>query len=416
MTPIESYSSQSIALLESEGLQQRSVKIGWIVFLDKLILLTRRKWMIARVTGGGLLAGILISLLLPVRYTATTRIMTPQQTPSSASLLMSQIGSSGAGSLAAAAAGGGAFGLKNPNDVYIGLLNSRPVADGIIRQFDLAKVYGASDMTYARKRLTENTAISSEKSGLIAVSVTDKDKTRAASIANAYSINLRNLSKTLAITEASQRRLFYEDQLQHAREQLDNAKVGFQQTQQKNGLIQLDAQAKALIGGLASLEAEVAAKEVQLQAMRSYSTENNPDVQLAKRELDSLRAQVSKLGEQNHSGAGGGLRLKDLPNAGLAYLSAEHEVQYRQILFDLLLKQYDGAKLDEARYAAVIQTVEAATPPDRKSFPNRVAIVLALGLLSLAGACGYAILCDLALTNPELARSFAELTSALLGR
>lgn len=416
MTPTESYSAQSTALLEAGQWQQESTKVVGIALLDKVILLTRRKWMVSRVTGVGLVAGIIISLLLPVRYTATTRIMTPQQMPSSASLLMSQIASSGAGSLAAAAAGGGAFGLKNPNDVYIGLLNSRPVADGIIQQFNLVKVYSASDMTYARKRLTENTAITSEKSSLIAVSVTDKDRARAAGIANAYSSNLRILSKTLAITESSQRRLFYEDQLKHAKDELGNAEVAFQQIQQKNGIIQLDAQAKALIGGLANLQAEVAAKEVQLQALRSYSTEHNPEVQLAERELDSLRAQVSKLEEKNHFRVGGALGLKDIPNAGLAYLNAEHEVQYRQVLFDLLLKQYDAARLDEARYAAVIQTVEAATPPDRKSFPNRVAIVLALGFLALAGACFYAILCELVRTNTDLARSFAELKSALIGR
>ncbi len=395
---------------------QESARVRGIVFIEKVILVTRRKWMVAKVTGAGLLVGVIISLLLPVRYTATTRIMTPQQTPSSASLLMSQIAGSGAGSLAAAAAGGGAFGLKNPNDIYIGLLNSRPVADGIIQQFDLVKLYGASDMTIARKKLAENTSITSEKSGLLAVSVTDRDKARAASIANAYTINLRNLSKTLAITESSQRRLFYEDQLKHAKDELDTAASAFQQIQQKNGLIQLDAQAKALIGGLANLQAEVAAKEVELQALRSYSTEQNPDVQLAERELDSLRAQVSKLEEKGHSGVPGEFGLKDVPNEGLAYLSAEHEVQYRQILFDLILKQYDAARLDEARYAAVIQVVEAATPPDRKSFPSRLPIVLIFGFLAFVGACAYPILRDLAETNTEFARSISELKSALIAR
>jgi tyrosine-protein kinase Etk/Wzc len=416
MIPTETYPHQSTALDEEELSQRESVRFVGVALLDKVILVAHRKWMVAKVTGIGLLVGTIVSVLLPVRFTATTRIMTPQQTPSSATLLMSQLANSGAGSLAAAATGGGAFGLKNPNDIYIGLLNSRPVEDGIIQQFDLVKVYRASDMTLARSQLAENTSITSEKSGLLAIAVTDRDKTRAAGIANAYTTNLRNLSKTLAISEASQRKLFYEDQLKSAKDQLDNAAVAFQQVQQKNGLIQLDAQAKALIGGLANLQAEVAAKEVQIQSQRSYSTEHNPDVQLAERELDSLRAQVSKLEEKGHSGAHGDLGLKDVPNAGLAYLSAEHEVQYRQILFDLLLKQYDAARLDEARYASIIQVVETATPPDRKSFPSRIPIVLIFGFLALVGACSYLILCDLARTDTKLARSISELRLALIGR
>ena len=172
-------------------------------------------------------------------------------------------GEYGAGSLAAVAGGG--LGLKNPNDIYVGLLNSRPVADAIIQQFDLANVYHAKDMTAARKRLASYTEVVSEKNGFIAVSVTDKDKRRVAEMANAYTDELRILTKTLAVTEASQRRLFYEDQLKQAKEALFRAEVSFQQVQQSKGLVQLDAQAKAMIESLAVLRAQVAAREVEVR-------------------------------------------------------------------------------------------------------------------------------------------------------
>jgi capsular polysaccharide biosynthesis protein len=201
--------------------------------IDILTQLALRKLLIAKVTGLALFAGLILSLLLPVRYTAVTMLMPPQQTPSSASLLMTQLNNTGAGSLAALA--GGQLGLKNPNDLYLGLLNSRPIADAIIQEFDLAKAYHAKDMTAARKQLADFTEIASVKSGFITISVTDKDKLRSAKMANAYTAGLRTLTKTLAVTEASQRRLFYEDQLKQAKEALVTAEVASSKSSKPKG-------------------------------------------------------------------------------------------------------------------------------------------------------------------------------------
>jgi len=172
-----------------------------VSLIDVLTQLAYRKALIAKVTGVAMLIGLVLCFALPVKYTATTKIMTPQQTQSSASMLMSQLASGGTGSLAAMAGGG--LSLKSPNDLYIGLLNSRPVGDAIIQKFDLKSVYHAKNMTLARKELGKNTVVSSEKNGFISVTVTDKDKNRVAEIANAYPDQLRSLTKTLAITEAS---------------------------------------------------------------------------------------------------------------------------------------------------------------------------------------------------------------------
>ena len=376
-----------------------------------LLQLARGKRLVALVTGIATLVGIVVSLLLPVSYTATTRIMTPQQTQPSAAYLMGQLALNPTAANPLGGATGGSLGLRNPNELYLGLLASRPIADGIIGEFGLEGVYHVKDMTAARKALADRTAITSEKSTLIAISVTDTDKERAAHIANAYPEQLRALSKNLAVTEASQRRLFYEQRLKDAKEDLVSAELVVQQIQKKKGLVQLDAQTKALITSLADLHAQVAAKEVQLQALRSYSTEQNPEVQLLESQLSSLQDQSARLEERSGSPESGGLDLADVAGAGAEYLRAEHELEYRQALFDLLLKQYDAARWDEARNAAVIQVVEEAIPPERKSAPRRTFIVLMFMALGLLGSWFYILGRSILAGNRRIAQLLAEFTS-----
>ena len=388
-----------------------------VTLIDLLTQLAYRKWLIAKGTGIAVLAGVILSLVLPVRYTATTKIMPPQQTQSTASMLMmNQLSGAGGGSLAALAGGGL---LKNPNDIYVGLLNSRPVADAIIQKFSLAKEYHAKEMTEARKKLADFTVVTSEKNGFIAVSVTDKDRKRVAEIANAYTDQLRILTKTLAVTEASQRRVFYEEQLKQAKDALVSAELAFQRVQQQKGLVQLDAQAKAMIEGLAVLRAQVAAKQVEVQALRSYSTEQNPDVQLAERELTSLQAEEARLEQSNHSPGLAGLGLGNVPAAGLEYLRAAHELQYQQALFDMLMKQYDAAKLDESKDAAIIQVVEPAIEPDHKSPQRRALIVLLFTIVGFFAGCLLAVFRwwkNIVQSDPDTAKQLYKLKQAFTWR
>ncbi len=383
-------------------------------FFGILAELARRKRLIAAVTGVSGMLGVAAALLLPVRYVATTRVMTPQQTQSTASLMIGQLANSGGSALAAMA--GNSLGLKNPNDLYIGLLNSRPVADAIINEFGLQALYRARDMTTARKKLAVNTSVVSEKSGFLAVSVTDADQKRAAAIANAYTEQLRILTKTLAVTEASQRRLFYEEQLKTAKEDIVTAEFALKKVEQQKGVVEPDAQSKGLIAGLTELQALAAAKQVEVRALRSYSTEQNPNVQLAENQLASLQASIQRLQQSNHSSSPASLGLQDMAGGAMDYLSAAHELQYRQTLFDLLVRQYDAAGLDEAKEAAVIQVVEPAMPPDERSSPHRTSIVLTFAILGFLSACSYLYLCSFLRANPELARALAQFGSALLGR
>jgi tyrosine-protein kinase Etk/Wzc len=369
--------------------------------LDLLTGLALRKWTIAKITGVAMLAAIVVSLLLPVRYTAMVEILPPRQTPSESSILSAQLAN-----LQAASLGGGVSGalnlLRNPDEIYLGLLGSRPVADSLIHEFDLVTLYKARDMATARLDLARDTKIITDtKSGFITVSVTGRDRDQVAKIANAYIEQLRGLTQSLAVTEASQRRLFYEEQLKHTQDALVSAEYSFQQVQQKKGVVQPDAQTRMLITGIADLRAQIAEKQVQLEMLRSYSTEHNPEVELAENQLSSLEGQVRKL-EGGRASDQFDLGIEDVPGASLDYLRAEHELVYQQTLFDLLIKQYDVARLDEAKEATIIQIVEPAIPPERRSSPYPAVIVIALTFLGFLAACLYVIVTDKLRRDPEL--------------
>lgn len=218
------------------------------------------------------------------------------------------------------------------------------------------------------------------------------------------------------VPEASRRRLFFEEQLKSEEESLIGAEIAFQQVQLKKGLVHLDAQTNVIIGSLAALRGQIAAKEVELQALRSYSTEHNSEVQLAERELSAMQGEAAQMEQHSQTNGYSDIGLKDVPKAGLDYIRAERELQYQQSLFDMLLRQYEAAKLDEAKEAATIQVVEPAIPPDKKSSPHRAQILLLFTALGFLSACSYLYLSDLVQRNSDIAQSLAELRVALFSR
>ena len=355
-----------------------------VSLLDLLVVLARRRRLILRTSLAFALLGCLLAFVLPTRYTASTAILPPQQGASAGSALMAQLGS--ISSVASLAGGGALGGLKNPNDLQVAMLKSRTVEDAMIDRFHLMELYNAKYRSEAIKEFEKRVSIDSgAKDGLIRISVTDRDPHRAADMANAYVEEFKQLTGGLAVTEAAQRRLFFEQQLVGAKNNLANAEEDLKKTEQQTGLVQLDSQARAVISSVAQLRAQIAAKEVQIGAMRAYATSQNPDLQVAEQELAGLRAQEQKMGASSD----GGLNMLpiskgNLQQAGLDYVRKVRDVKYYETIFDLLARQYEVAKVDEARQGAVIQVVDRALVPDRRSSPKRVLIVagaLILGLL-----------------------------------
>jgi tyrosine-protein kinase Etk/Wzc len=350
--------------------------------LDLLIILSERKRIILRITVAFALIAIVGSLLLPNQYTATVLLLPPQQNSSLGSALTSQL--SALSGLAGLAGGGGL--LKNPNDMYVSMLKSRTVEDGIVQQFGLMQEYKIKYPSEARKAFEHHTVVDgSGKDNLIHISVEDKDPKRAAEIANGYVEQYRKLSEHLAITEAAQRRLFFQQQLEEAKNNLANAEEALKKTQQTTGVLEINSQSRALIETAAVLRAQIAAKEVQVQAMQTFATGQNAQLIQAQQELDSMRAQLARLGGSAEDTTGGGFIVPKgkVPEAGLEYLRKLRDVKYYETIFEILARQFEVAKLDEAKEGSIVQVVDSAVPPDRKSSPHRGLIVIISTLLGL---------------------------------
>jgi tyrosine-protein kinase Etk/Wzc len=344
-----------------------------ISILDLLIVFARRKMLILKITAAAAVVSAIVSLVLPKRYTAQVTLMTPQENSSATAILSSQLG--GLGSMAALSGGAGL--LKNPNDMYVGLLRSRTVEDAMVQRFGLMKDYHARFESSARKQFESTTVVDgSNKDGLIHIRFQDRDPKRAAELANAYVEEFRKLSEHLAITEASHRRLFFQQQLEQSKDALARAEETLKQTQQKTGLIQLDAQSRALIETAAAIRAQITAKEVQIKSLETFATSENHELVQAQEELASLQAHLQKLVGSDESGEAGLIVPKgQVTVAGLEYIRALRDVKYYETIFQILARQFELAKLDEARQGAVIQVVDPAVVPDVRSFPNRELIV-----------------------------------------
>ena len=361
-----------------------------ISLADLIPVLARRKFLIAGVALLTAAVTAVVVFLIPPSYTAEAVILPPQAEQSSQSLLLGPLAGMSGASLLGGAAGSGLF--RNPADLYIGVLKSRTIADALIARFHLRQVYRNGTLTGTRKALASHSTIASGKDSLIRIEVEDHDPQRAAQMANGYVEELKDQTSRLALTGAAQRRLFFQQQMATEQAALSVAEIALKNTQQSSGLVVPSGQSEALIRAVAQIRAEIASHEVQLESMRSYATNENPQVLLLARETNALRDQLEKL--EAGSGSGGDLVVatRNLPAASLEYLRKLRDLQYHQTLFELLSKLYESARIDEARSAPLIQVVDRGVVPDRKSWPPRTLFVLGAGLLGFLAACLFVLI------------------------
>ena len=320
---------------------------------------------------GPLAAGLLalgISFAIAPTFTATTKFMPPQQQQSAAASMLASLGA--LGGLA-----GAATGIKNPNDQFVAFLESRTVQDALIDRFKLMERYEAELRTNARKTLDANVQIASGKDGLITIDASDTDPAFAAQLANAYVDELGHLLGRLAVTEAQQRRMFFEKQLNTAKDNLTKADQALKASGINSNV--LKSNPAAAVEGLAQLKATIAAQEIKLASMRGYLTESAPDFKQAQTELAAMRNQMARAEKEEPS----------TPGADSDYISKFREFKYHETLFELFAKQYEMARIDESREGAVIQVVDTALPPELKSKPKKALIAVLTTL-----ATGFALL------------------------
>jgi uncharacterized protein involved in exopolysaccharide biosynthesis len=320
----------------------------------------RLRWLGAAALLGGCI-GYAVALVLPPIFTARASLLPPQQNQSAASGALAALG--GLSVLAGSVAG-----IKTPADQYLSLLRSVRVADRIIDVFDLMKVYGARSKQDARTMLERKTRLGTErKETLITIEVDDVDPARAAGIANRYVEELRTLASQLTLTEAQQRRAFFERQLEATRERLASAQKSLQASGFNAGALR--AEPRAAAEAYARLKAEATQAEVQLQALRRGLTDEVPEVQRQIALLGALRSQLADVERAR-------------PSSDEAdYVGRFREYKYQEAMFEIFSRQYETARLDESREGTLIQVIDPATPPEERSRPKR-SLVAALSSLT----------------------------------
>lgn len=332
-------------------------------WLDLLIPLAKR-WrfvLTALVAGAALALGL--SFIMSTKYASVARIMPPQQSQTTLSALLGQLGP-------LSMFGAKDLGLKSTSDLYVDMLQSRTIADALIQQFNLKQEYHLKTQADTRLKLAARSSISATKDGIISISVLDPDPEKAAAMANAYVTELYKLNQNLATTEAGQRRVFYEQQLEKAKEDLSRAEVEMKQTEESTGMLSLEGQTKAAVESSARLQALIAEKEVELQRLASFATDQNPELQRLRAELAGLHQQQAVLQSKN---AKGELTAGELPEASLQYVRKLREFKYRETLFEILARQYEAAKMDESKNASIIQVLDPAVEAEKPSSPVRPA-------------------------------------------
>jgi len=316
----------------------------------------------------------LVAILLPSLYTATVAIMPPQSSSSSAAML-AQLGNLGA----LASMGGGGLGVKNPNDMQVALLKSRTTEYAMVERFQLQAEYHKRYISSARARWEKMTSIDSGlKDGLIRLSVTDRDPRRAAELANGWVEEYRRVTANLALTEAAQRRMFFEREVNGERDELERAEENMKDTEDRTGVLELDGQARALIASAALLRAQIAAKQVEIRAMHEFATSENPDMARAEQELSGMEGQLAAMDVDSDHATGDLIAPKGkMTQTGLEFARALREEKFHEAMYELLTRQYEVARVDEARQGSIVQVVDPAIPPDRPGSHYRLWIFLA---------------------------------------
>jgi len=370
--------------------------------LESLQLLWSRRRTLFRVALYALLASTLVAFLIPARYESTARLMPPDSQSGSSGLAIAAAAMAGAAGGSGSSGGGLSgiasdfLGLKSTSEVFVGVLGSRTVQDKLIQQFDLRKLYWVRRMDDARKALEKHTSISVDrKSQIITITVTDKSPQRAAAMGQAYVEELNRLVAALSTSSARRERIFLEGRLITVNEDLEAAEKDFSQFASKNTAIDVKEQGKAMVEAAASLQGQLIAAKAQYEGLRQIYTDNNTRVRTVKARIDELQRELEKLGGKNESATNVADQSSDsmypsirkLPLLGVRYADLYRRTKIQEAVLETLTKQYELAKVQEAKEIPTVKVLDVANIPDKKSFPPRL-LIMFLGTFL---ACGLGV-------------------------
>jgi capsule polysaccharide export protein KpsE/RkpR len=351
-----------------------------------LWLLWERRRFIARLTVWGLVLSTIIAFLIPKRYESTTRLMPPDTQSGSGMAMMAAL--AGKGGMGLSSLAGDLLGMKSSGALFIDILRSRTVEDRLIDRFDLRKVYSDRYWQDAREDLAKNTAISEDrKSGVITITVNDRDPRRATQMAQAYVEELDRLVAEVSTSSARRERIFIEQRLQAVKEDLDNASKQFSEYASQNTAIDITAQAKATVEAAARLEGELIAAQSQLEGLQQIYTSNNVRVRSMRARVDELRSQLHKIGgdtadpsTDKKGSAPEFPSIRQLPLLGVKWADLYRQTKIQETVYELLTQQYELAKIQEAKEIPTVKVLDVANVPEKKTSPRR-RLLMALGTL-----------------------------------
>lgn len=364
--------------------------------VEWLWLLWEHRRLLFRIAVYALLASTLIAFLIPARYESTSQLMPPdsQSTSGLASVVASMSGAAGGlGGIA-----GEVLGLKSTSDTFVGILSSRTVQDKLIQQFDLKKVYGARRMQDARTALANHTNISVDrKSQIISITVTDKNPQRAAAMAQAYVEELNRLVAELSTSSARRERIFLEGRLQAVSHDLEESEKDFSQFASKNTAIDVKEQGKAMVEAAATLQGQLIAAQSEYEGLKQIYADSNPRVRSVKARADELKHQLEKLGGKGESATsvsdqpGDSMypSIRKLPLLGVGYADLYRRTKIQEAVLETLTKEYELAKVQEAKEIPTVKVLDVANVPDKKSFPPRLLIILMGTALAMTAAASW---------------------------
>lgn len=337
-----------------------------VSLIDLAIALGEEKKTLFAVPAMTTTLAIVVSLLMTPIFTAKTVMMPPQQQQSGTASALASLGA--LTGLAGGAAGG--IGIKSPDEMYIAFMQGESLQNAVIKKLGLQERYGEKTLVDTRKELKEKVKIvSDKKSGLITIEADDKDPEFAAKLANTHVEEFRSLMGRLAVTDAQQRRVFFEQAIAKNQTELAEAEANFRTAKEKSGMQVTAVIAETAVRAGAEMRGQIAAKEVQLAAMSNFATPQNPDVQRFAGELSALRSQLNKL----EKGSGGD--EKSSPMQQLA-VKSYRDMKAREAMAGVLVAQYESARVDESKEGPLIQVLDVAQAPERPSKPKRAIIVL----------------------------------------
>jgi capsule polysaccharide export protein KpsE/RkpR len=369
---------------------------------ERIIAALRLMWverrLLFRFACVGLVLSTLIAFLIHARYTSQAQLMPPDSDASSSLALVAGLAgqAGGMGSLA-----GDLLGMKSTGALFVGVLGSRTVQDRIVQRFDLKKVYRVRLEETARQKLASNTSVSADrKSGIITLSVTDRDPKRAAAIAGAYVEELDTLMAQVSTSSARREREFLEQRLDAVRQDLDSAEKNFSQFTSKSGTVDITEQGKAMVGAAATLEGQLIAAETQLQGLKQSYSDNNVRIRTVQARITELRHQLQELSGKAGSPPVGDETpsdsvyptLRQLPILGVPYADLFRRLKIEEAVYETLTKQFELAKVEEAKEVPTVKILDSPELPERKSYPPRLFMMisgtlaaLVLGMLWILG-------------------------------